>query len=83
MAILRHVFYEPNSCPHGVQQSLHAPDTLVRMRVPFGDQLCVVPLDLILNPFDRLEVLNGLDVKFSGRVFVHDDERTRMQLQRR
>jgi len=53
------------------------------MRIPFSDQLCVVLLDLFLNPFDRLEVFDGLDVKFSGRVFVYDDQGTRMQLKRR
>ena len=74
-------FYDPRSCPHCIRQSLHAPDTLVCMRVPFSNQLCVVLLDLILDPFDRLEVLNGLDVEFSGCVFVHDNQRTRMQLQ--
>ena len=64
------------------RQSLHASDTLIRLRVPFSNQLCVVPLDFVLNPFDRLEVFDSLDVEFGGRVFVHYDQRTRMQLQR-
>ena len=76
------VFYNPNPRQYGVRQLLHAPDTLVRMGVPFSDQFCVVPLDLILDTFDRLEVFDGLDVKFSGCVFVYDDQRTWMQLQR-
>jgi len=61
-------------------RSLHAPDTLICMRVPFGDQVCVVTLDLLLNPFDRLEVFDGLNVKLSSCILVHDDQRAWMQL---
>jgi len=50
------------------------------MRTPFGDQIRVVTLDLLLNPFDRLEVFDGLDVKFSGCVFVDDNQRILVQL---
>ena len=73
-------FYDSDSCTHGVRQSLHASNTLIRMRVPLSDQLCVITLDLLLNSFDRLEVFDGLDVKFGGRVFVYDDQRTWVQL---
>lgn len=71
--ILPGAFYNPNSCPHGVRRSLHASDTLICMRVPFSDQLCVVKFNLLLNSFNRLEVFDGLDMKFSGCIFIHDD----------
>ena len=55
--------------------------TLAYLRAPFGRQIHVVTLDLLLNPFDRLEVFDGLDVKLSGCVFVYNNQGTWVQLQ--
>lgn len=39
-------------------------------------------LDFVLDAFNGFEVLDGLDVQFGGGVFVYDDERPWVHLER-
>jgi hypothetical protein len=59
----------------------YAPRTLTCIRTPFSNQVRVIAFDFLLNAFNRLEVLDSLDAKFSGCLFVHYNQRTRVQLQ--
>lgn len=45
------------------------------------EQFRVITLNLILDHLDTLEVLDGLDVQLSRRIFICDNERMLMQLQ--